>query len=323
MDKVKNQENYVILEDVKRGKSIPWKEKKIKSLKVSDSFKRLKYIKKSNRIKYCGSYLEFIKNIETNEKKLYSANFCKERLCPMCQWRKSLKVFHQVSRIMDKVQKERKNLIPLFLTLTLKNCTGSNLSSTLDNIFQSWYKLVKYRKIKRIVKGWFRTLEITYNKKNDTFHPHIHSIIMVDKNYFKKNNKDYMQTSDWVNIWRKALNINYDPICDIRKIKNNKKKYKAMSEVAKYTLKDTDFIFDDIYLTDKVIGVLNCCLKGRRLYALGGVLKQIAKEIKISNLSEGDLVHIDEEKIREDVSSVIELYHWNFGFTNYVKIDID
>ena len=280
---------------------------------------RLGMNKKANRVWWCGSALAFLKNLETGEKKLYSADFCKERLCPMCQWRKSLKVFHQVSKVMDKVQIEHQNLVPLFLTLTLRNCSGADLSDTLDTIFKGWTLLWKQRKIERIGKGWFRALEVTYNKEQDTFHPHLHAIVFVEKGYFKKNNKDYMQTIDWVQMWRKALKLDYDPICDIRKVKGGKEKHKAVAEVAKYTLKDSDFVFDDTDLTDRLVSVLNGSLKGRRLFAFGGLLKQIAKEIGLQEVAEGDLVHIDDEVIRMDVATVLEVYRWNFGIANYVR----
>ena len=113
--------NEKILQDKKHGKLVPWKPKKIRGLKVADSFQRLGYEKKAMRVRFCGSALAFLKNLETGEKKLHSADFCKERLCPMCQWRKSLKVFHQVSKVMDRAQQEQPALVPIVLTLTLKN----------------------------------------------------------------------------------------------------------------------------------------------------------------------------------------------------------
>lgn len=308
-----------ILQDTKKGKPVPWRPKKIRGLKVADSFQRLGYKKKAMRIRFCGSALAFLKNLETGEKKLHSADFCKERLCPMCQWRKSLKVFHQVSKVMDRAQQEEPKLVPLFLTLTLRNCTGAELSENLDIVFKGWKNVVDHRKFRKTVQGWFRALEVTYNKDEDTFHPHIHAIILVDKSYFKKDNKDYMQTTDWVHMWRTALKLDYDPVCDIRKVKNGKGKHKAVAEVAKYTLKDSDFIFDDTKLTDKLVEVLSNSLRGRRLFAFGGLLKQIAKQIGIEELAEGDLVHIDEEQIREDVATVLEVYRWSFGLANYIR----
>lgn len=308
-----------ILFDKKNGKPVPWRPKKIRSLKLADSFKRLGYHKKAMRVRFCSSTLVFLNNLEMGEKKLQSADFCKERLCPMCQWRKSLKVFHQVSKVMDKAQQDQPELVPLFLTLTLENCAAAELSETLDTVFQGWNRMQAHRKMQRIIHGWFRALEITYNKKEDTFHPHIHAIILVDKGYFKKDNKDYMQTRDWVKMWRTSLKLDYDPICDIRKVKGGKNKHKAVAEVAKYTLKDSEYVTDKNELTDKLVDTLGNAMHGRRLFAFGGLMKKVAKEIGIEELAEGDLIHIDDTAIREDIATVLDVYRWDFGLANYVK----
>ena len=313
----KHIKDSVVLQDTINGRTQPWKQKKVRSLKVADSFRRLSDDKRADRMRSCGSTLGFLRNLETGEKRLATADFCRERLCPMCQWRKSLKVFRQVSKVLDRAQEDYKDLVPLFLTLTLKNCSGDVLSATLDTIFKGWNLLWKQRKLERIVQGWFRALEVTYNKRADTYHPHIHAIILVDRGYFK--GKDYMGTAEWVQLWRTALGVDYDPICDIRKVKNDKAKYKSVAEVAKYTLKDTDLVHNDAALMDKVVHVLGTALKGRRLFAFGGLLKRIAKQLDIEELAEGDLVHIDGETIREDIARVLEVYRWNFGLMNYTR----
>jgi plasmid rolling circle replication initiator protein Rep len=311
-----------ILQDIKNGKKRPWREKKMRGLKLAESMHRLGMHKKANRVWWCSSTLAFLRNLETNEIVFNGAQFCRERLCPTCQWRKSLKIFHQVSTVMDVTQERQPELVPVFLTLTLRNCIGEELSGTLDMMFQGWYQITKHSKINRIVKGWFRALEVTYNKQADTFHPHIHAILLVDKSYFKKENKDYMHTTDWVKMWRTALKLDYDPSCDIRKVKKGKngQKHKAVAEVATYTLKEADFLFDDNNeLTDKLVEVLSSSLRNRRLIAVGGILKKIAKELKADQLDPEDLVYVGEETIREDVATVLELYRWNFGASNYEK----
>ena len=305
-----------ILQDKKNGKEQPWRPKKVRSLKLADSFKRLGNDKKSSRVRFCGDTLAFAEIIATGERKLHDANFCRERLCPMCAWRRSKKVFYQVSHVMDKIQAENSSLVPIFLTLTLQNCSGKELSLTLDTIFSGWYHLTNHRKFKRIVQGWFRALEITYNQKGDTFHPHVHAILLVDKSYFKS--KDYMETTEWVKMWRTALKLDYDPICDVRKVRGNRSK--AVAEIAKYTLKDTEYISDDNELTDKLVRILGDAMKGRRLFAFGGLMKKAAKElgIKSTDVGEGDLINVDGQELRQDVDYILRVYRWSMGLANYV-----
>ena len=178
--------------------------------------------------------------------------------------------------------------------------------------------MTKHSKMQRIVKGWFRALEVTYNDDSDTFHPHLHAVIMVDKSYFKAGCKDYMETADWVQMWRTAAKLDYDPVCDVRRVKG-KRKHKAIAEVAKYTMKDTDFIKEAPDLTDTLVYFLSTGLKNRRLFAFGGILKDIAKQMGAESPDEGDLIHVDDDAIRGDVATMLEVYHWNFGIADYVR----
>lgn len=301
------------LVDIRGKRKYPWKEKKLRGLALADSYARLGQEKRALRLRFCGSQLTFAVDPATGNKKLHSADFCKERLCPMCSWRKSLKCFHEVSNVMDAAQVEQPNLVPIFLTLTLRNCTGDELSSTLDTVFAGWNRLNTVRRIKRTVKGWFRALEITYNKDADTYHPHIHAILMVDKGYFRTD--DYIRTVEWVQLWRNAMRLDYDPICDVRKVKGGQK---AIKEVAKYSVKDTDYISRDTALTDRVVGALSKALRGRRLYAYGGCLKEIAKRLNVKP-DEGDLIHVDDDGImRDDVGYMLVVYRWHMGLAEYI-----
>jgi plasmid rolling circle replication initiator protein Rep len=307
-----------ILQDLKEnGKPRHWRDKKVRGLKVAASFKRLGQTKKAERIFDCGTFLEFEKVLETGQKFLTNANFCRERLCPMCQWRKSLRVFYEVSRVMDACQKENPDFVPIFLTLTLRNCSDDELKSTLDSVFDSWSRFLDDRTIEKRFKGWFRTLEITHNRENGTHHPHIHCIFFVERIYFRS--REYLCQKCWAWLWQKALRIDYEPIVDIQRIRNIGRKRKAISEVAKYTLKDCEFVTDDDDLTDRLVSIYSTALKGRRLHAFGGVLKTIAARFSAGDPEDGDLVHISDETIRPDVATVLERYFWHCGVNNYVK----
>lgn len=309
-----------VLQDFHRGKIVPWKPKKSRALVLAYSFERLGQMKKAARIRDCGSVLTFGVNKETGEQRLHDANFCRERLCPMCSWRRSLKVFHEVSKVMSKAQADNPELVPLFLTLTLRNVPGDKLSETLDTIFDGWKRLGGNpgTRFRRIVPGWFRALEVTYSAKSDTFHPHIHAILLVNQDYFKRNSKDYTTTAEWVQMWRRALRLDYDPVCNIQRVKGKK----ALNEVSKYTVKDTDYIRKDPKLTDRLVDILSVALKGRRLYAFGGVLKNIAKALNALEPDSGDLVTIDGETVRPDVAMLLITYRWNFGFKDYVLEEV-
>ena len=59
----------------------------------------------------------------------------------MCNWRKSLKLFGQVSRITDKVLEQAPTTRFIFVTFTIKNCKADELSATIDRINQGFKNL--------------------------------------------------------------------------------------------------------------------------------------------------------------------------------------
>ena len=363
---IKQETGEILLDELVtqsgKRKEQPWRSKKNKTMALSKSFHRVgdtmpddesgrytaeKLHKKANRIWWCGTQLGFKLAVETLLKVLYKANFCRERMCIMCDWRRSIKVFWQVSKVMDVVQERHPDLVPIFLTMTVRNCKGEDLGKTLDSMFHGWKKMIETKKFERTVIGWFRALEVTvnpderitqrlYNKRKkfyreqelkvgdpnpvyDTYHPHFHVVLLVDKSYFAKDNKDYMKTADWVQLWRKSCGLDYDPVCDIRKTQKTKEGRVKVAEVAKYTLKDTEFIREDKpEWMDKTVWELSQALKGRRLVAFGGLMKTIHKELGLK-VDDENLVNITDETIREDLVSMVELYEWSFSALNYFR----
>jgi plasmid rolling circle replication initiator protein Rep len=320
-----NQELEILSDKDKKGKERPWKENKEKTMSLAESYKRLG-MKKSYRVAECGTYLEF-KKFPSNEKKLAKANFCKVRLCPMCSWRRSRKIYGQVSQVMDYALKDKEYRF-LFLTLTCKNVDGERLSETIDNLFHAYKKMSERKQFKKSVKGWFRGLEVTHNldeasKDYDTYHPHFHVILMVNKSYFN-DRKQYIKQEDWTNLWKDCLGVDYTPIVNVKAFKtaNKAQTSKSVAESAKYTVKDNDYLItDNEELTDNAVMILDSALAGRRLIAFGGELRKIHRLLNLDDAENGDLIHTDNEELREDLNYVIERYQWHIGYHQYIKAE--
>ena len=327
-----NKENYKvdkngILKDInKKGKDNNWKERKKDNLNLADSYKRLGD-KKYYRVIDCSTFLEFGVT-KTSSLKLLQANFCKVRLCPMCAWRRSLKIFGQVSKVMDQVE-ENYNYRYIFLTLTVKNCYSEDLKDTLDLMTESFSKLSRRKVFKKAIKGYFRSLEITYNKEEDTYHPHFHLILAVNKNYFT-DDKTYLSQAKWTTIWKESLQVDYTPVVDVRRVKSKDKNFsKVIAETAKYTVKSEDFLIKkedgkiDEGLTDKVVATLDEALHRKRLVSFGFLFKEIHRQLKLDDAENGDLNKTDnEDELRDDLTDIILRYQWNIGIKNYKLVEV-
>lgn len=261
---------YEILTDYsKRGRERPWKKHKTNSILLSESFLRLGKRGKSERVCNCGSSLKFNVCPVGHEKRLAWSNFCRVRLCPMCSWRRSLLVAHQVKLVAHEAVK-RKKLRWLFLTLTIRNCEGDKLSETITHMMQSWQRFVQRKEFRAAVIGWFRSLEVTHNIRENSYHPHYHVLLGVPPSYFK--GKDYLTTERIGEIWKDCLRVDYKPIVHVRIVKgkrNVEKEMKvleekgieigedgfreselsgaAVAELAKYATKSEDFLIFNEY----------------------------------------------------------------------------
>lgn len=322
---IEDIKDKVLIDVNDNGKIINWQGKKLTTLDLAESYRRLGLDNKHYRVKECGTYLEY-KRFKDESMKLNRANFCKVRLCPMCSWRRSLKIYGQVSKVMNYAE-DNKDYDYIFLTLTIKNCAGDELKKSIDNIFQAFKKMNKRVRYRNSIKGHFRALEVTHNLINDTYHPHLHCILVVNKSYF--DSRDYISQREWTSLWKDALKVDYIPIVDIRRFKDRKGKgiSKSIAEVAKYTVKDNDYIVRDELgeviekLTDDAVLILDHALANRRLIAYGGELKEIHKQLNMDDCEDGDLVNTDNEELREDLEYVIERYSWNIGYKQYLRVE--
>lgn len=299
-----------ILQDKNKitNKKTNWRSHKMDTQQLAESYKRLR----NNKFYYvenCGTFLEF-KRFDDGYLKLHRANFCKVRLCPMCSWRRSLKIFHQVSKIMNEIDLQKNKFI--FLTLTCKNVESEKLTETLDELLKAFNLLSKRKRFKKSVLGWFRCLEVTYNSDEDTFHPHIHCVLTVPAYYFKLS-EYYISQDDWTKLWQSCLNIKYTPIVDVRKFRKSKRGIgKEVAEVSKYAVKTTDYLKQDDETTDYLVSVFDKALTSRRLVAFGGIFKMLHKQFNLDDVENGDLINTS-ENLREDLGYMIVKYRWKIG----------
>lgn len=287
------------------------------------AYERLGMPERASKVYFCGSELEF--NFSVSPPKLFRANFCKDRLCNMCSWRRSLKIFGQVSKVMDKLQEN--NFEFLFITLTVRNCSASDLKRELDKLQYSFHLFHKQKRVKRAFQGCFKAFEITHHPdklKSIEYHPHLHLIVAVKKSYFKTD--AYMKHEELLQIWRDVCCLEYDPFVRIEKITSEKTKKKkddevslagAVAEVAKYCVKPSDYLNGTDEEIDDAVLTLIDALSSRRLCSFTGVFKKAAQELKLDDLTDGDLVHTDNEKLRSDVSYLILTVKWNVGLGRY------
>ena len=251
------------------------------------------------RCESCGDLTIFLADFEMKNKKLHKASFCGNRFCPMCSWRMSCKDSLKISILMEHLRKEE-NKEFIFLTLTAPNVKEDKLEEEIKHYNKSFKKLMGRKEVKSIVKGYIRKLEVTYNsdmssKSYDTYHPHFHVVIAVNKTYFKKSDL-YINQQRWLELWQEATGNSSITQVDVKKSKSNN--LKEVYELAKYSAKDTDYL-----VSRPVFNVFYRALKGKQFIVFSGLFKDAN-----TMYENGEL---DCYKVRDEIEYVYMMcYQW-------------
>lgn len=323
----------------RNGRERPWRAYKMANELLSIAYRSIN-VNKADRLKSCGKVLTFTVDRQTGQKVLTNAESCRVRLCPICSWRRSLKNFWNTIAIVKWLQANESRpevgkFSYIFITLTVKNCRGDALSGTIDDLFAAVKRLYERKEIKKAWLGMVRNLEVTHNidiksKDYDTFHPHFHMIAAVRSSYFKS--RDYVSQKRLQALWRDCLRVDYDPVIDIRRVKNRAGSdadsasdcdaAKAVAECSKYAAKAADYIIpDDWDLTVDTVRLLDAALDRRRLINYSGIFREVKQKLQLEDCEDGDLVKVGNENPQLGDDTYLESYWWYSGYRQYYRVE--
>ena len=301
--------NYFLSDLSERDKV--WDKHKSDSVQISNALSLNRdFRKRGHSLNECADWLlyNFTDDLE-KPFKLSKANFCRDRACPVCQWRRSLRwtatMHKQLPAVQDKYPKHKW----IFVTLTVRNCPISELRNNVQAMNKAFNALMRKLKKRLGDVGYIKATEVTRGK-DDTAHPHFHVMFLVPQDYFKKK---YIKQSLWTEMWQEALKCDYSPIVDVRTIRpkkmakngsvgvQNDAVASALAETIKYGAKPSDLLKTQ---NQGDYGWLYEYLrqaKGLRFISIGGILKGLVKAEWKSD--DEDLVHVgdgDDEASNED-----------------------
>lgn len=310
----------IALSDVSDKDSV-WDTQRDKTATVGDIYSYdAEFERYYERMSDCSTWLLF--GFNAKGIKLKNANFCRIRHCPVCQWRKSLFWKHNMYVAYDEIKEKYPTHRWLFLTLTVKNCEIGDLRETLQNMNKAWDRLAKRKVFKSVVDGWIRTTEVTRPKDandpshkkicpikgNTHAHPHFHVMLLVKPSYFAKN---YIKQDEWTELWRDVLRVDYQPVVDIRAIKNKSRKKdfdpdvavkNAIAETLKYAVKPSDLVGDGSKKANEWFFELTRQTFKLRFISSGGALKNAFKSE--DSMTDDDLVNTSDNE--DDIGEVDE-----------------
>ena len=311
----------------------PWDQHKDQSRQVASIYLHADYEKYSKRIWDCSQSLEF--RVLSDDQggshlKLHSARFCRCRLCPVCQWRRSMMWRARFFKALPKICADYPRGRFLFLTLTVRNCPLEDLRDTIAWMNASWLKMIRRKNFPAL--GWIKCIEVS-RSETDLAHPHFHCLLMVNESYFKYG---YISQANWTKMWKECLKIDYTPIVNIKRVKNRKHNSKhsvytgndttvnntdnrivdnpvddiiaGVLETIKYSVKPADLIGEDhLFVTPQDwLAELTRQLHKTRSIALGGIFKQYLSEDEPEDLINAEI----EEETDLDEEGYNYIFEW-------------
>jgi plasmid rolling circle replication initiator protein Rep len=218
----------------------------------------------------------------------------------------------------------------IFITLTQRNVKGYELAGEIDTVIKAYHELMRITNVKDALEGSMRTLEVTYNEKDDTYHPHIHIFACVDEEkYFRRRKHSlYITNVDLRQYWRRSLRkvagAERYPDSAVMSIKiqevRNKysdeqnadvSQYKAICEACKYPTKPIKWRAIPKEMRADVLSTIDGALKGRRLIGYMGVFKEAKNVLFKDDNVEGEKSDLNDYYTDVDVRTMV--YVWRNG----------
>lgn len=306
-----------VLHDISgSGREQPWVQHKSEATVLALAYDVSGDHAKATRVRACADALHFVRR-EDGRLKLKVAAFCRVRLCPICQWRRSLKVYGQTTQVVRYLAEHcpyKSGYSYVMLTLTQRTVPAAELPGELDRIHRAWQRMTQTTAYRRAVCGSIRATEIT-RSKDGTYHPHIHAILCVRGTYFKS--RDYISQQRWADMWQTAARLDYTPVVDIRKCYGSAEA--AVAEVAKYAAKPGDYIDpSDIDGMVSTVQDLDGAVSHRRFVSWGGCMAAAHKALQLDDTESGDLIHTDTPDDAAEDSGILS-FDWTPGVRLYLR----
>jgi len=277
--------SYSVEQDIRRRfaelDELEFLVKKYNSFVVFELYQHFATKRKLQALADCGTYLGFdlYKHISKEEyqKRLSHANFCRDRFCEMCNWRRARKYAIENFKLLKAIQKENK-VRYIFATFTIKNPRVEELKYYVKLFNQAWQRMTQTKRWRNSILGYIKAIEIPFQKTDKNYiNLHAHCLLIVPSVYFKGDL--YIKQKEYQEMWQNALRVDYSPSVDIRIIKPNKNRDEndeiasVVAETTKYPLKSVDLTGIDW----QKFKILVEQTKNMRFLSFGGIARDYRK----------------------------------------------
>jgi len=237
-------------------------------------------------LRACSNWLVFRHFYTVQKYRLIGGCTCKKHLvCAMCAWRRSAKSVMLNSSKIAQVMQSEPDLIPILITLTIKN--GPDLDERFTHLDGAISRMIRNRSLSkngnrhktvfRLVHGAAGAFEFKRGKGSGLWHPHMHMIALVDQKADLLE-MEWNMSEEWRKLTKDSFNVDVRPI----DMSSEKSRMGAICEVFRYALK-----FGEMEIVDQVHAYK--VLKTRRLVRSFGSLYGVPEPTDTNDTIEDNL----------------------------------
>lgn len=221
------------------------------------------------RINDCNRHL--VAGVRTTPEKIETAvqhgKLCRVRACVDCIRASSMKRQLRAREFIPQLLAEHPKTTFLFLTLTVRNCRVEDLRETIAAMAHGWRYFTKRN---WHALGYVKALEVTRNADDNSAHPHLHCLLHMRESWFKKH---YLSQEAWTEKWRKAMQLDYQPIVDVRRVRGDPTE--IVPELIKYATKVDNLNAQGVA---KWLATASLQMHGARHIVTGGTFKKMFRK---------------------------------------------
>lgn len=140
------------------------------SQRLAGIYEKHGYDERANKVRACGKAYSFYVCHECGEYCYLSEFRCDDRLCALCGRARVARLLESYGGVLKAIQQ------PKMLTVSMRSRPQGELKQAVKELWDAFNRL-RHRSIWRAVRGAIVSLEITWNPRARTWHPHLHILL--------------------------------------------------------------------------------------------------------------------------------------------------
>jgi|SRR5579875_99705 len=138
--------------------------------KLASAYGEAGYEDRADRVSACGKTYSFYVCTECGQFCYLQEYQCGDRLCPLCARRRVARLLQNYGGLLKGLKAAR------MVTVSLPSKALGQLHLAVKELWNAFTRL-RHRAIWKVVRGAIASLEITFNPKDKTWHPHLHVVV--------------------------------------------------------------------------------------------------------------------------------------------------